>query len=365
MKRKLLALLLPGPTFLHGMTKLPSSLSLPLSSSFNSEAATEALQRCVGTGVGGGAWAMGAALQRRVGMGVGGGAWAMGGSVRVHAEDSGAWGWAWAAARGDRRRRRGSRVMRRRRAALRRALDSAGGGRSLGGRMATGVGGGARGRAAPTRAPRDAPAADGAEEGVGQHQGRTQLGAAGWRREMAEAARGRGLAPSGGDDGEQDGEDAPVEGGGGVTAAPLPLLHHNPASLIRGGAPARPPPWALLVRAASPCAKLAAHPSAELVARGRGWGEDVIAGGGRGGKEGGLGWGKNMTSGPEGIFDLLHCLSLLLNQKLIFYWLRCPLANNHILRVSFPKSDFVQCPTAKTTKSRCPVAKFAYFFLSM
>uniref|UniRef100_A0A0E0H7C1 Uncharacterized protein n=1 Tax=Oryza nivara TaxID=4536 RepID=A0A0E0H7C1_ORYNI len=61
-------------------------------------------------------------------------------------------------------------------------------------------------------------------------------------------------------------------------------------------------------------------PSSLLVAVGRGgWGEDVIAGGGRGGKEGGLGWGKNMTSGPEGIFDLLHCLALLLNQKLIFY----------------------------------------------
>uniref|UniRef100_A0A0E0Q6V9 DUF834 domain-containing protein n=1 Tax=Oryza rufipogon TaxID=4529 RepID=A0A0E0Q6V9_ORYRU len=152
--------------------------------------------------------------------------------------------------------------------------------------MATGVGGGARGRAAPTRASRDAPAADGAEEGVGQHWGRTQLGAAGWRRAVAEAARGRGLAPSGSDGGEQDGEDAPVEGGGGATATPLPLLHLNPTSSIRGGAPARPPPWALSVRATSPCAELAAHPSAELVARGRGWGEDVIAGGGRGGKEG-------------------------------------------------------------------------------
>nr|BAC20002.1 hypothetical protein [Oryza sativa Japonica Group] len=191
--------------------------------------------------MGGGAWAMGAAVQRRVGTGVGGGAWAMGGGMRVHAEDGGAWGWAWAAAHGDRRRRRGRRVMRQRRTAPRRALDN---------------------------------------------RGRTQLGTAGWRRAVAEAAWGRGLAPSGCDGGEQDGEDAPVEGGGGATAAPLPLLHLNPASSIRGGALARPPPWALSVCVASPCAELAAHPSAELVARGRGWGEDVIAGGGRGGKEG-------------------------------------------------------------------------------
>nr|ABF96169.1 hypothetical protein LOC_Os03g25410 [Oryza sativa Japonica Group] len=149
--------------------------------------------------------------------------------------------------------------------------------------------------------------------------GRTQLGAVGRRQAVAEAARGHWLALSDGGGGEQDEEDAPVKGGGGATAAPLPLLHLDPVSSIRGKATARPPPWAPSAHAASPCAKLAAHPSAELVARGRGWGEDVVGGGGRGGKEGGLGWGKNMTSGPEGIFDLLHCLSLLLNQKLIFY----------------------------------------------
>uniref|UniRef100_A0A0E0H7P2 Uncharacterized protein n=1 Tax=Oryza nivara TaxID=4536 RepID=A0A0E0H7P2_ORYNI len=83
-----------------------------------------------------------------------------------------------------------------------------------------------------------------------------------------------------------------VGGGGGATATPLPLLHLDPVSSIRGKATARPPPWAPSAHAASPCAKLAAHPSAELVARGRGWGEDVVGGGGRGGKEGGLGWGK-------------------------------------------------------------------------
>nr|AAG46126.2 hypothetical protein [Oryza sativa Japonica Group] len=130
--------------------------------------------------------------------------------------------------------------------------------------------------------------------------GRTQLGAVGRRQAVAEAARGHWLALSDGGGGEQDEEDAPVKGGGGATAAPLPLLHLDPVSSIRGKATARPPPWAPSAHAASPCAKLAAHPSAELVARGRGWGEDVVGGGGRGGKEG-----------------------------------------------------------AKTTKSRCPVAKFA------
>uniref|UniRef100_A0A0D3FIX6 Uncharacterized protein n=1 Tax=Oryza barthii TaxID=65489 RepID=A0A0D3FIX6_9ORYZ len=78
----------------------------------------------------------------------------MGGGVRAHAEDGGAWGQAWAAARGDGRRRRGRRVMRRRWAALRRALDGAG--------------------------------------------GRTQLGAVGRRQAVAEAARGHGLALSDG-----------------------------------------------------------------------------------------------------------------------------------------------------------------------
>uniref|UniRef100_A0A0E0NVK4 Uncharacterized protein n=1 Tax=Oryza rufipogon TaxID=4529 RepID=A0A0E0NVK4_ORYRU len=157
---------------------------------------------------------------------------------------SGAWGRAWAAARGRWAAARGHtrKTAARGWAALRRALDSAG--------------------------------------------GRTQLGAVGRRQAVAEAARGHGLALSDGGGGEQDEEDAPVKGGGGATAAPLPLLHLDPVSSIRGKATARPPPWAPSAHAASPCAKLAAHPSAELVARGRGWGEDVVGGGGRGGKEG-------------------------------------------------------------------------------
>nr|CAJ86071.1 H0403D02.2 [Oryza sativa] len=42
--------------------------------------------------------------------------------------------------------------------------------------MATGVGGGAQGRVAPTRAPRDVPAAGGAEEGVDGAGGGRSLG---------------------------------------------------------------------------------------------------------------------------------------------------------------------------------------------
>ncbi len=63
-------------------------------------------------------------------------------------------------------------------------------------------------------------------------------------------------------------------------------------------------------------------------------------------------------SGP---IQMWTCSSLV-STNTLNKWVRCPLANSHVLGVSSPKTHFVRCPGANSTKSQYPVAKFANLF---